>query len=192
MIEPSGHQKLSDCDSIWPSVPEPTRERGLREGHPLVFFPLSQPSRRGLLPLRRPVQAAFPLRQSLSRLCVVQRRFHSPSQAWRPRRMKQSQPRVLLICQNTGSTVWLRFVYSRNPRVASSVRSMRSRAVSPFGQLPRPGGLDLGLLHRGRLRVNRSWHACNWANRLRLTQTPLDSSEGLLGSHDFKEFDFKH
>ncbi len=84
---------------------------------------------------------ALPLRHSFNRLCVTQSRFHSLAQACSPRRMNRSQPRPILICPNTGSTVCPRSLYSRRPRFDSKARSIRSRDDRCAGGMrPRGGG----------------------------------------------------
>ena len=137
MIEPFRRQKFIRCASTWAARSRDREGAWPSRGSSPCLLPASPA--KPPLPLRWPAQAAFPLRQSFNRLCVAQSIFHSLSQATFPRLINRSQPRVLLICPNTGSTVWPRFLYRRRPRVVSSVRSMRSRAVSPFGQRPRGG-----------------------------------------------------
>ena len=86
-----------------PDIPRQGSPRAVQVWHP------------GPAPLRRPprrpqFQCAFPLRQSLSRLCVPHNSFHSPDAPLSPLRRKRPTPRASLICPNTGSTVRDRFL----------------------------------------------------------------------------------
>jgi hypothetical protein len=91
---------------------------GVCERHVPAFLLSPVPNIRR--PRHRPAHAAFPLRHSFNRLCMEQRSFHSFSHACLPRRMKRSHPRPTLICPNTGSAVWPRFLYRARPRLAAT------------------------------------------------------------------------
>ena len=115
---------------------------GLNRGRPIQFHrPLVGPQK-GRLPLLVPwawvqPQGAWPLRHSLSKLWVIPARNHSLWAAPNPRLINRRNPCPSLTCPNTGSTSTPRFLYRARPRFVSSLRSILSLGLSPFGIRPR-------------------------------------------------------
>jgi hypothetical protein len=130
-----------------PLVGETARARGRRAGHPRAYFSCPQPKGRGARCLRGPSQAAFLLRQSLSRFCVAQSNFPSPSPAWRPRRMPQASPPPSLISEH--GLQW------RPPPRASVASDTRSAAPTDWSDPAPPPAVPRGSFHLRGPRLHR-------------------------------------
>ena len=74
---------------------------------------------------------------SLSKLWVIPASDHSLCAAPNPRLINRRNPCPSLTCPNTGSTSTPRFLYRARPRFVSSLRSILSLGLSPFGIRPR-------------------------------------------------------
>ena len=73
----------------------------------------------------------------MSKLWVIPASDHSLCAAPNPRLINRRNPCPSLTCPNTGSTSTPRFLYRARPRFVSSLRSILSLGLSPFGIRPR-------------------------------------------------------